>query len=100
MIIGPKEDKMGMRASDTVPLTFEDCRVPAGNLLGELNRGFNDTLKVLERGRIHDRVALNRVGPRCAGGIAPIRDRTRAVRQADRTPPGNSVHARRHGDGD
>lgn len=50
--IGPKEDKLGMRASDTVPLTFENCRVPGENLLGELNRGFNDTLKVLERGRI------------------------------------------------
>jgi alkylation response protein AidB-like acyl-CoA dehydrogenase len=50
--IGPKEDKLGMRASDTVPLTFDNCRVPAGNLLGELDNGFYDTLKVLERGRI------------------------------------------------
>jgi alkylation response protein AidB-like acyl-CoA dehydrogenase len=50
--IGPKEDKLGMRASDTVPLTFDGCRIPATNLLGALNRGFYDTLKVLERGRI------------------------------------------------
>jgi alkylation response protein AidB-like acyl-CoA dehydrogenase len=50
--IGPKEDKLGMRASSTVPLSFNDCRVPAENLLGELNRGFIDTLQVLERGRI------------------------------------------------
>jgi hypothetical protein len=50
--IGPKEDKLGVRASDTVPLTFENCRVPAANLVGELNCGFLDTLKVLERGRI------------------------------------------------
>jgi len=50
--IGPKEDKMGMRASDTVPLTFENCRVAGDQLLGKLNYGFNDTLKVLERGRI------------------------------------------------
>ncbi len=50
--IGPKEDKLGMRASDTVPLIFENCRVPAENLLGELNAGFKDTLRVLERGRI------------------------------------------------
>jgi alkylation response protein AidB-like acyl-CoA dehydrogenase len=50
--VGAKEDKMGMRASDTVPLTFEDVRVPKENLCGELNLGFIDTLKVLERGRI------------------------------------------------
>lgn len=50
--IGPKEDKMGMRASDTVPLSFENCRVSGDRLLGKLNYGFNDTLKVLERGRI------------------------------------------------
>jgi alkylation response protein AidB-like acyl-CoA dehydrogenase len=50
--IGPKEDKLGVRASGTVPLTFEDMRVPAENLCGELNRGFYDALKVLERGRI------------------------------------------------
>ncbi|MFQ5492038.1 MAG: acyl-CoA dehydrogenase family protein [Phycisphaerae bacterium] len=50
--IGPKEDKLGMRASGTVPLTFEDMRVPEANLCGQLNNGFHDTLKVLERGRI------------------------------------------------
>lgn len=49
---GPKEDKMGMRASDTVPVTLDDVRVPKANLCGQLNNGFIDTLKVLERGRI------------------------------------------------
>jgi alkylation response protein AidB-like acyl-CoA dehydrogenase len=43
---------MGMRASDTVALTFDNLRVPKANLCGELNRGFLDALKVLERGRI------------------------------------------------
>lgn len=52
LIIGPKEDKLGVRASGTVPLTFEEMRVPAANLCGELNRAFYDVLKVLERGRI------------------------------------------------
>jgi len=52
LTIGPKEDKMGMRASDTVPLTLENCRVPKENLCGELNWGFIHALKVLERGRI------------------------------------------------
>ncbi len=50
--IGAKEDKMGMRGSDTVGLTFDKARVPRANLCGELNQGFVDAMKVLERGRI------------------------------------------------
>ena len=50
--LGHKEDKLGMRGSDTVALTFEDCRVPNAATCGEYNHGFIDALKVLERGRI------------------------------------------------
>jgi alkylation response protein AidB-like acyl-CoA dehydrogenase len=50
--IGPKEDKMGMRGSDTVGLMFDNCRIPKENLCGKLNEGFIDAMKVLERGRI------------------------------------------------
>jgi len=50
--IGPKEDKMGLRGSDTVGLSFDNCRVPAENLCGKLNEAFKDTMRVLERGRI------------------------------------------------
>lgn len=50
--IGPKEDKMGMRGSDTVGLMFDNCRIPKENLCGILNEGFIDAMKVLERGRI------------------------------------------------
>ena len=49
---GKKEDKLGVRSSDTSELVFEDCRVPAGNLLGREGHGFVDTLKILDRGRI------------------------------------------------
>ncbi|MBI4717145.1 MAG: acyl-CoA dehydrogenase family protein [Planctomycetes bacterium] len=52
LIIGPKEDKLGMRGSDTVGLTLENLRVPAANLCGQLHQGFIDAMKVLERGRI------------------------------------------------
>lgn len=52
LIIGPKEDKMGMRGSDTVGLTFDNCRIPKANLCGKLGEGFIDAMKVLERGRI------------------------------------------------
>ena len=50
--IGAKEDKMGMRSSDTVPLTFEDCRVGADALLGQEGEGYKNALAVLERGRV------------------------------------------------
>jgi len=50
--IGKKEDKLGIRASDTGELIFENCRIPKENLLGELNMGFYDVLKILDGGRI------------------------------------------------
>ncbi|MEK6676278.1 MAG: acyl-CoA dehydrogenase family protein [Planctomycetota bacterium] len=50
--IGQKEDKFGMRGSDTVGLTFDNVRVPKNQLCGKLNEGFIDAMKVLERGRI------------------------------------------------
>jgi alkylation response protein AidB-like acyl-CoA dehydrogenase len=49
---GKKEDKLGVRSSDTSELVFEDCHVPAENLLGKEGNGFVDTLRVLDRGRI------------------------------------------------
>jgi alkylation response protein AidB-like acyl-CoA dehydrogenase len=52
LIVGKKENKLGMRASDTTQLTFEDCKVPAENLIGEEGEGFVQALKILEGGRI------------------------------------------------
>jgi alkylation response protein AidB-like acyl-CoA dehydrogenase len=49
---GKKEDKLGVRSSDTSELWFEDCRVPAENLVGRAGMGFVDTLKILDEGRI------------------------------------------------
>jgi len=49
---GKKEDKLGVRSSDTSELAFEDCRVPAANLLGREGMGFIDTLKILDKGRV------------------------------------------------
>ncbi len=49
---GKKEDKLGMRASETAELIFEDCRVPAANILGEVGEGFVQSMKVLDGGRI------------------------------------------------
>jgi alkylation response protein AidB-like acyl-CoA dehydrogenase len=49
---GRKEDKLGVRSSDTSEIAFEDCRVPAANLLGQEGMGFVDTLRILDKGRI------------------------------------------------
>jgi alkylation response protein AidB-like acyl-CoA dehydrogenase len=52
MTPGKKEDKLGMRASDTSDVLFENCRVPSDQLLGGEGQGFVDTMQVLDAGRI------------------------------------------------
>jgi alkylation response protein AidB-like acyl-CoA dehydrogenase len=49
---GKKENKLGLRASDTSELIFEDCEIPGENLLGKLGEGFVDSMRVLDGGRI------------------------------------------------
>jgi alkylation response protein AidB-like acyl-CoA dehydrogenase len=49
---GKKENKLGLRASDTSTVVFEDCRIPKENLLGAPGNGFVDAMKVLDGGRI------------------------------------------------
>lgn len=49
---GRKENKLGMRASETAELIFSDCRIPAANRLGQEGDGFKQALKVLDGGRI------------------------------------------------
>ena len=52
MTPGKKENKLGMRASDTSEVIFQDCRVPLSQLLGDEGQGFINTLQVLDAGRI------------------------------------------------
>ena len=52
MSAGKKEDKLGMRASDTSEVLFENCRIPADRLLGAEGQGFVNTMEVLDAGRI------------------------------------------------
>jgi alkylation response protein AidB-like acyl-CoA dehydrogenase len=47
-----KEDKLGIRASSTVPLTFDDCIVPKENVLGEVGKGYKVAIETLNEGRI------------------------------------------------
>ncbi len=49
---GKKENKLGMRASETTEMIFDDCRIPAENILGNVGEGFIQSMKVLDGGRI------------------------------------------------
>lgn len=49
---GKKENKLGMRSSETAEMIFEDCRVPEENVLGEVGDGFIQAMKILDGGRI------------------------------------------------
>src|SRR5262245_27903408 len=50
--VGKKEDKLGIRASSTCELIFEDCRVPRANVLGEVGKGYKVAIETLNEGRI------------------------------------------------
>src|SRR5258708_2079739 len=50
--VGKKEDKLGIRASSTCELIFEDCRVPKANVLGEAGKGYKSAIETLNEGRI------------------------------------------------
>ncbi len=49
---GKKENKLGMRASETAEMIFENCRIPDANRLGEVGDGFRQAMKILDGGRI------------------------------------------------
>jgi alkylation response protein AidB-like acyl-CoA dehydrogenase len=50
--VGKKEDKLGIRASSTCELIFDECRVPKGNVLGEVGKGYKSAIETLNEGRI------------------------------------------------
>jgi alkylation response protein AidB-like acyl-CoA dehydrogenase len=52
MTPGKKEDKLGMRASDTSEVLFDNCRIPADQMIGDEGQGFVNTMEVLDSGRI------------------------------------------------
>jgi alkylation response protein AidB-like acyl-CoA dehydrogenase len=78
MSAGKKENKLGMRASDTSEVIFQDCRIPASQLLGEEGQGFINTLQVLDAGRIG--IAALSVGL-AEGAYEAARDYARERRQ-------------------
>jgi butyryl-CoA dehydrogenase/short/branched chain acyl-CoA dehydrogenase len=50
--IGKKEDKLGIRASSTCEVLLDNCRIPAGNVLGEIGKGYKMAIETLNEGRI------------------------------------------------
>ena len=70
LTVGPPEDKMGLRASDTVDLIFEDCRIPAENRLGNEGDGFLIAMTGLDGGRIG--IAAQSVGVATAAFDAAV----------------------------
>ncbi len=95
--VGRVEEKMGILASGTSELVFEDARVPADALLGQEGEGFRQMLTTLDGGQDRDRLPGGGHRAGGAGRSAGILQDPRAVRQAHLRLPGDSVEAGRHG---
>ena len=97
---GKKENKLGLRASDTAELIFEDCVIPADNLCGKEGDGFVDAMRVLDGGRISiAALSLGMARRRLRSG-AEVFQTAQAVRQGDQRFSGDPVEAGRHGNRD
>ena len=84
---GKKEDKLGMRASETSEVIFENCRVPASQLLGVEGQGFINALQVLDAGRIGIAALAVGLAQGAYEAAQELRVRAEAVRPADRHVP-------------
>ena len=62
--VGKKEDKLGIRASSTCELLFDDCRVPKAHVLGEVGKGYKAAIETLNEGRIGIGAQMIGVGSR------------------------------------
>ena len=78
---GKKERKMGVRASQTSEVILSDCRVPAGDLLGEEGKGFKIAMITLDKARVS--VACNSVGIARAAMEAAVPNKAKHIAQAD-----------------
>ena len=91
---GKKENKLGMRASDTSEVVFTDCRVPADQLLGEEGQGFVNAMQVLDAGRIGIAALSVGLAQGAYEAAREVRAGAAAVRTADRGVPGDAVEDR------
>ena len=79
-----KYSKVGWSASDTRELSFDDCRVPAANLLGERGRGYAQFLSILDEGRIAIAALAVGLAQGCVDESRALRPGARGVRPHDR----------------
>ncbi len=93
----PAYSKVGWCASDTHELSFDDCRVPAANLLGERGRGYAQFLRILDEGRIAIAALSVGLAQGCVDESVRYAQRAPRLRPADRRLPGDPVQDRRHG---
>ena len=95
---GKKENKLGLRASDTSELIFEDCEIPAENLLGAEGEGFIDAMRVLDGGRISIAALALGIGRGALDAALKYVKERRQFGKSHRGVPGHPVEAGRHGD--
>jgi hypothetical protein len=98
-IVARLEEKLGQHSSDTAQIVFENCRIPAANMLGEEGAGYKMALSGLEGGRIG--IASQSIGmARAAFEAALAYAKERELRAAAVPAPGRAVPACRYGDAD
>ena len=95
--VGKVEPKMGLRASHTASLFFEDCRVPAANVLGQVGQGFAIAMQTLDIGRCGLGASSLGSAKEAYELALKLCGRAPAVRPADRRFPGHPVQAGRYG---
>ncbi len=95
--VSKKYSKVGWSASDTRELFFDDCRVPAENLLGERGRGYAQFLSILDEGRIAIAALSVGLAQGCVDESVRYAREREAFGAPDRQLPGDPVQDRRHG---
>ena len=98
--VGKKEDKLGIRASSTCELIFEECRVPKAQVLGEVGKGYKTAIETLNEGRIGIGAQMIGLARGALEHAITLHEGAQAVRQGDRRLPGRAVPDCARGDGD
>ena len=96
--VGKLEHKLGIRGSPTGQPIFDGVRVPAENIVGEVNQGFKVAMATLDRSRLGAGAQALGHRPGRDRLRRRLRPRAQAVRPADQRLPGHPVQAGRHGD--